>query len=82
MTALETRRVVYGVKRRVVLTHSPTLHAAQQLGFAQTLAKALGKLTDLAETLARGKTRRPAAKVTAEINAIIHDPWLRRVLVT
>jgi transposase len=66
----------------VVLTHSPTLHAAQQLGFAQTLAKALGKLTDLAETLARGKTRRSAAKVTAEINAIIHDPWLRRVLVT
>src|SRR5680860_442892 len=80
--ALETRRVVYGVERRVVLTHSPTLHAAQQLGFAQTLAKALGKLTDLAETLARGKTRRSAAKVTAEINAITHDPWLRRVLLT
>ncbi|HZJ04752.1 MAG TPA: IS1634 family transposase, partial [Nocardioidaceae bacterium] len=82
LSALETRRVVYGTERRVVLTHSPTLHAAQQLGFAQTLAKALGKLTDLAETLARGKTRRSAAKVTAEINAITHDPWLRRVLLT
>lgn len=82
LTALETRRVVYGVERRVVLTHSPTLHAAQQVGFAQTLAKAHGKLTDLADTLARGKTRRSAAKVTAEITAITHDPWLRRVLVT
>jgi transposase len=80
LTALETRRVVYGTERRVVLTHSPTLHTAQQVGFAQTLAKAHAKLTDLADTLARGKTRRSAAKVTAEITAITHDPWLRRVL--
>jgi transposase len=81
LTALQTRRVVYGLERRVVLTHSPTLHAAQQVGFAQTLAKALSKLTDLSDTLARGKTRRSAAKVTAEITAITHDPWLRRVVV-
>lgn len=80
LTALETRRVVYGTERRVVLTHSPTLHTAQQTGFAQTLAKALAKLNDLSETLARGKTRRSAAKVTAEITAITHDPWLRRIL--
>ena len=81
LSAVETRRVVYGTNRRVVLTHSPTLHTAQQVGFAQTLAKAVGKLTELVETLARGKTRRPAAKVTAQITAITHDPWLRRVLV-
>ncbi len=80
LTALETRRVVYGTERRVVLTHSPTLHTAQQAGFAQTLAKAISKLTDLSETLARGKTRRPTAKVTADISAITADPWLRRVL--
>ncbi len=80
LTAVQTRRVVYGTQRRVVLTHSPTLHAAQQAGFAQTLAKALAKLTDLSQTLARGKTRRPAAKVTAEIAAITADPWLRRVV--
>ena len=80
LTALEARRVVYGTDRRVILTHSPTLHAAQQVGFAQTLAKAVGKLTELADTLARGKTRRPADKVNAEITAITHDPWLRRVL--
>jgi transposase len=80
LSALETRRVVYGTNRRVILTHSPTLHAAQQVGFAQTLAKALKALSDLADTLARGKTRRPAAKVNAAIAAITHDPWLRRVL--
>src|SRR5680860_1224633 len=82
LSAVEARRSVYGTQRRVILTHSPTLHAAQRIGFAQTLAKALAKLTDLAETLARGKTRRPTAKVAAEIAAITHDPWLRRVLVT
>jgi len=80
LTALETRRVVYGTDRRVILTHSPTLHAAQSAGFDQTLAKALKALGELADTLARGKTRRPAAKVNAEIAAITHDPWLRRVL--
>ncbi|HZI95914.1 MAG TPA: IS1634 family transposase, partial [Actinomycetales bacterium] len=80
LSAVETRRVVYGTNRRVVLTHSPTLHTAQQVGFAQTLAKAVGKLTELVETLARGKTRRPAVKVKAQIAAITADPWLRRVL--
>ena len=80
LTALDTRRIVYGTERRVVLTHSPTLHAAQQAGFAQTLAKALAKLTELSQTLARGKTRRSAAKVRAEIAAITADPWLRRVV--
>jgi len=80
LTAFQTRRVVYGTERRVVLTHSPTLHAAQQAGFAQTLAKAISKLTDLSEVLARGKTRRPTAKVNADITAITADPWLRRVL--
>ena len=80
LTALQTRRVVYGTDRRVILTHSPTLHTAQSAGFDQTLAKALKALGELADTLARGKTRRPAAKVNAEIAAITADPWLRRVL--
>ncbi|MGI8946759.1 MAG: IS1634 family transposase [Ornithinimicrobium sp.] len=80
LSAVQTRRVVFGTERRVILTHSPTLHAAQRAGFAQTLAKAVGKLTDLSEVLARGKTRRSRAKVTAEIAAITADPWLRRVL--
>jgi transposase len=80
LSALDTRRTVYGQQRRTVLTHSPTLHAAQSRGFDQTLAKAAAKLTALADTLARGKTRRDRVKVSAEIDQIINDPWLRRVL--
>ena len=80
LTALETSRIVYGRQQRTVLTHSPTLHAAQTRGFAQTLAKAEAKLTNLAATLARGKTRRGRRKVAAEIEQILSDTWVRRVL--
>lgn len=64
----------------MVLTHSPTLHAAQARGFDQTLAKASAALTALADTLARGKTRRHRDKVTAEIQSICHDGWVKRVI--
>lgn len=80
LTAAETRRVVYGTERRVILTHSPTLHKKQVAGFAQTLAKAQAKLADLAETLERGKTRRTTAELTEHIASITRDPWLARVL--
>ncbi|MDQ2789088.1 MAG: transposase, partial [Actinomycetota bacterium] len=80
LTALQTRREVYGAQRRVVLTHSPTLATAQSRGFDQTLAKASAKLSELADVLARGNTRRPRAKVEAEITQIVKDPWVRRVL--
>ncbi len=80
LTALETRREVYDSDRRVVLTHSPTLHAAQARGFSQTLAKATAKLSALADTLARGHTRRPRNKVDAEIDKILKDPWAARVI--
>ena len=80
LTAVETRRKVYGAERRVILTHSPTLHQAQQAGFTQTLAKAHSKLADLADTLARGKTRRTTKQVTDQIAEITGDPWVRRVL--
>ena len=80
LTALQTRREVYGTQRRTVLTHSPTLHQAQSRGFDQTLAKAGAKLSELADTLARGRTRRTRNKVTAAIEQILHDPWVRRVI--
>ncbi|MCA1682116.1 MAG: IS1634 family transposase [Actinobacteria bacterium] len=80
LTALATHREVYGVDRRVVLTHSPTLHTAQSRGFDQTLAKATARLSELADTLARGQTRRPKAKVEAEIGQILKDPWVTRVI--
>src|SRR5674476_1372245 len=40
LSAYDTRAGVFGTRRRVVLTHSETLHAAQAAGFTQTLAKA------------------------------------------
>jgi transposase len=81
LTALDTRRVVYGTDRRAILTHSPEYHESQALGFdGTTLAKAARKLNDLAATLARGKTRRPRGKVEAEITAITRKPWVRRVV--
>jgi len=80
LTALDTRHQVYGADRRVVLTHSPTLHTAQSRGFDQTLATASAKLSELAQVLARGQTRRPTAKVETEITQITRDPWVRRVI--
>jgi transposase len=80
LTAHDTRRAVYGQQRRVILTHSPSLHTAQVRGFTQTLAKTEAHLSVLADTLARGRTRRPASKVTAEIDQIVKDPWVKRVL--
>ncbi len=68
-------------QRRTVLTHSPQLHTAQRRGFEQTtLAKATARLDELADTLARGRTRRPHTKVTAEIETICANTWVRRVL--
>jgi transposase len=82
LTALDTRATVLGTDRRVVLTHSPNLHAAQQVGFAQTLRKASAQLTELADRLARGRTRRPRSKVEANIEAILAPRWVARVVRT
>jgi transposase len=81
LTAVDTRRTVYGTDRRAVLTHSDELHAAQVTGFeGTTLAKAGRALDDLAATLARGRTRRPRDKVEEQIRAITKDTWVRRVV--
>ncbi|MGH9055135.1 MAG: IS1634 family transposase, partial [Acidimicrobiales bacterium] len=81
LTAFDTRRTAYGAERRAILTHSPELHQAQAAGFAgTTLAKAAARLGELADTLARGKTRRSRDKVEAEIAAITAKPWVRRVV--
>jgi transposase len=82
LSAFETTAMVLGRQRRVVLTHSPGLHTAQQAGFAQTLRKATAALTELAARLARGRTRRPPAKVQAEIDTICAPRWVARVITT
>ena len=82
LTAHATRAHALGADRRVILTHSPTLHAAQTAGFDQTLAKATRALAELAATLARGNTRRPPAAVQTAIDAITRPRWVGRVLTT
>jgi transposase len=81
LSAIDTRRTVYGTDRRAILTHSEELHAAQVTGFeGTTMAKAARKLDDLAATLARGRTRRTRDKVEEAIRDITKDTWVRRVL--
>ena len=80
LTCLDTRVTALGVNRRAVLTHSPSLHAAQSRGFTQTLAKARRQLTDLQATLARGNTRRDRAAVQAEIDKITKGRRVNQVL--
>src|SRR5512144_18400 len=80
LTAYETRVQALGATRRVVLTHSPTLHAKQTAGFDQTLGKATRALSELAAVLARGRARRDRAGVEAEIARTLRPRWLDRVL--
>jgi transposase len=82
LRAFETRKVVFGQERRIVVTHSQSLHDKQSQGFEQTLAKARRQLSELAARLARGKTRKPKDKVEAEIAHILERRWLSRVIST
>jgi transposase len=82
LTAYDTTVTALGVTRRAVLTHSSTLHAAQARGLDQTLAKATRRLTELAQRLARGNTRRPRPAVEADIVAICKPRWVGEVITT
>ena len=82
LSCVDTQVTALGVRRRAVLTHSPTLHAAQARGLDQTLAKTRRKLTDLQATLARGKTRRDRSAVESEIAAITKPRWVNQVITT
>ena len=80
VSAYDTRLAAYGAEHRAVVTHSPTLHAKQAQGFEQTLTAARRQLGELAERLARGRTRRPRAAVEADVDKICHNTWARRVV--
>ena len=82
LSAYDTRALVFGTNRRVVLTHSANLHTKQSAGLDQTLAKATRDLGELATTLARGKTRRMPAAVQANIDTITRPRWVARILTT
>lgn len=80
LTGYQTRVEALGAQRRVLLTHSPTLHAKQAAGFDQTIAKATRALAELAAVLDRGRARRDRAAVQAEITRITRPRWLDRVI--
>ena len=80
LRAFEARVAALGGDYRVVVTHSDTLHAKQQRGFDQTLAKTIGQLSELAERLARGRTRKDRPGVEAEIARITRPRWVGRVV--
>lgn len=80
LTGYETRVQALGAQRRVVLTHSPTLHAKQSAGLDQTLAKATRALAELAGVLERGRARRDRAAVEAAIGRITRPRWLERIV--
>jgi transposase len=82
LTCVDTVVSALGVIRRAVLTHSPTLHAAQSRGFDQTLAKARKRLAQLQDRLARGTTRRGRDAVEADIAAILKPRWVNEILTT
>jgi transposase len=80
LSTFETRKVVFGTERRLVVCHSDGLHVKQSRGFDQTLAKAHRQLTELQARLARGKTRKAKDKVEAEIAGILGPRWVSRVI--
>jgi transposase len=80
LTAVDTTVTALGVTRRAVLTHSPTLHAGQSRGLDQTLAKARARLAELQARLRRGNTRRPRAKVEADIATICKPRWVGQII--
>jgi transposase len=78
--AFESTKVVFGHQRRIVVTFSQRFFDKQAAGFEQTLAKARRQLADLAARLRRGKGRKSADQVEAEIEEILAPRWLRRVI--
>lgn len=80
VTAFDTRGTALGADRRLIVTHSPTLHAKQLRGFAQTTASVERRLSELAERLARGRTRKQRTAVEADIATICKPRWINRVI--
>jgi transposase len=82
LRAFESRVVVFGVERRVVVTHSQNLHDKQVRGFEQTMAKARRQLAETSARLRRGRGRKSREQVEAEIAQILKPRWLSRVIST
>jgi transposase len=82
VSAFESTKVVFGHRRRIVVTFSPRFFDKQAAGFEQTLAKARRQLADVAARLRRGQGRKSADQVEAEIEGILGPRWVSRVIST
>ena len=82
LRAFETRAVVFGVERRVVVTHSQDLHDKQVQGFEQTMAKARRQLAEVSARLRRGRGHKSKEQVEAEVAQVLKPRWLNRVIST
>src|SRR6266511_3939999 len=80
LTCVDTTVTALGVTRRAVVTHSPTLHAAQSQGLDQTLATAHARLAERQARLARGRTRRDRSAVEREMTTILGPRWVADVI--
>ncbi len=82
LRAFESRVEVFGIERRVVVTHSENLHDKQVRGFEQTMGKARRLLAETAARLKRGRGRKSREQVEAEVAQILKPRWLTRVIST
>jgi transposase len=82
LRAFESRAEVFGVDRRVVVTHSQNLYDKQVRGFEQTMGKARRQLAEVSVRLKRGKGRKSKDQVEAEVAQILKPRWLHRVIST
>jgi len=80
LSAFEARTMALGAMRRVIVTHSDELHAAQARGFAQTLGKARRRLFNLQRVIAGGRIRRSREEIEQEIVSITRARWVSRCL--
>ncbi|WP_434533299.1 IS1634 family transposase [Amycolatopsis carbonis] len=80
LTAIDTRATVDGVRRRVILTHSATLYAAQYRAFTDELSTATRELDGLAAALEAGTHRGDRTQVHAEISRVTRGRRIGRVL--
>ena len=80
LTAFESRTMALGAIRRVVITHSDELHAAQARGFEQTLGKARQRLLGLQRVAASGQGRRDRQAIEQEIIIATRPRWVSRCL--
>ncbi|MCA1682242.1 MAG: IS1634 family transposase, partial [Actinobacteria bacterium] len=77
--ASEVSVTALGRTHRGVLTHSAELHAGQSRGLTQTLAKVARELTQIADTLARGRARRTRTQLVTALDKIVNKQYVREI---